>query len=273
MRLCRRLPPFHLPPRALAAVLLAALLLAAPLGAYTIFLKNGTSLLAKEKYTLRNGKAIIVLPNGTQTSIDASQIDVAHTEQYNKANAYNATVIDNGTPDPAADPQPGNQRRLADLIASRGAQPRVLPGARRPPGAADSAAAAAPPVARSGYVDFSTLPTKPYPNLEVAADLQQFFHLQGLDELTVAAGTQRDRPLIEVVTNSEGSVFQALTTAANALLHLRDRFPGQVGALELAMTTPGRQRAGQFVLTPEMAADLVAKRVDATAFFVNHVEF
>jgi hypothetical protein len=257
--------------RLLPLAALLAVLLAAPLAAYTIFLKNGTSLMAKDKYTLKNGKALITLLNGTQTSLDAREIDVARTDQFNKNNAFNGTVIDQ---DPAVaehDPQLGHERHLADLIASRNAKPRELPTARRAPAPAETAAA--PAVGTAGWIDLSQLPSKPFPGLEIAADLQQFFHLQGLDELTVSAGTLKDRPLVNVVTNSEGSVFQALTIGANALLHLRDRFPGRVGALELVMITPGRQHGGQFVITPDMAADLVAKRVDATAFFVNNVQF
>ena len=255
----------------LALAALVALLGAAPLGAYTVFLKNGTNLVAKEKYKVQNGKAIITLQNGTQTSLDAAEIDVPRTEEFNKAYAYNATVLDKDPAAAAADPRLGHERRLSDLIAHRGTAPRDLPGARRQPTPADSAGG--PAVGKSGYVDLSQLPQKPFASLEVAADLQQFFHLQGFDEVTVAAGTRKDRPLLAIVTNSEGSVFQALTIGANALLHVRDRFPGKVEALELVMTTPGRERAGQFVLTPEMAADLVAKRVDTTAFFVNHVQF
>ena len=44
-------------------------------------------------------------------------------------------------------------------------------------------------------------------------------------------------------------------------------------ALEVVMKTPARERAGQFVLTPETATALVAKKVDAPAFFVANVQF
>jgi hypothetical protein len=39
------------------------------------------------------------------------------------------------------------------------------------------------------------------------------------------------------------------------------------------MTTPERERAGQFLLTPELASDLVAQRVEVTAFFIDNVQF
>ena len=46
-----------------------------------------------------------------------------------------------------------------------------------------------------------------------------------------------------------------------------------MAAFELLFTTPARERAGQFVLTPDMATELVAKKVDVTAFFVRNVQF
>ena len=48
--------------RWLTAVLL---LIAAPLTAYTIYLKDGSRLIAREKYTLEGDRALIVLQNGT----------------------------------------------------------------------------------------------------------------------------------------------------------------------------------------------------------------
>jgi hypothetical protein len=256
---------FH---RSLAAALFAVIV-TAPLAAYTIYLKNGATLSATEKYTISNGKAYITLINGQHTFINASQIDVARTEANNQQDlGGNAKVIDPGTR-PSDQPAPPPEEQLTNLIQSRTATPRPLPQARRP--SADTGGQ--PAMSKAGYIDLTTFPRRPYPNLDVASDLQQFFHLQGLQELTISAGTTNDRPLVEVTTNSEGSVFQALTTAANALLHLRDRFPSKVDALELVMVTPTREHAGQFILTPQMAADLVAKKVEATAFFVSHVQF
>ena len=66
----------------LALVAAASLLLAAV--AYTIVLKDGSTLQAKEKYTVKNGRAIIILLNGAQTFVPVDQIDVPKTEQANK---------------------------------------------------------------------------------------------------------------------------------------------------------------------------------------------
>jgi hypothetical protein len=248
-----------------------ALLLASPLAAYTIYLKNGQTIQAKGKYRIQNGKALIVLSNGTQSSINASEIDVARTDAENKSDyGGNAVILDQGTPgkDQAATPPP--QKKLSDLIASRQAA-RELPGARRDMPVKE--APKGPSKTKAGYNDLSVAAHRPYGQADVLAELQQFFHGQGIDDVEIYAGTQGEHPLIEVTTASEGSVFRALSIAANALLHVRDRFPNKVAAFELVMMTPTRERAGQFLLLPDMASDLVAKKVEPTAFYVQNVQF
>lgn len=256
-------------PRFLAILLL---LVAAPLFAagYAIYLKDGSRIIAKQKYTVDKGRAIIILLNGTETFVPLSQLDVKRTEDANKGGHGGALVLPGMPQDVGPSTvQPPKEKTLSDLVASREAAPRVLPESKRertetPGGIART---------KAGFVDFATVARKPFPNAEVTAELQQFFHGQGTEEVEIYQGTRADEPLLEITTNSEGSVFKALTTAANALLHIRDASPNRVAAFELLLTTPERERAGQFVLTPEMATDLVAKKVDVTAFFVKHVQF
>lgn len=259
---------------AVAAAL--ALLLASPLAAYTIYLKDGSTVQAKTKYKVENGRALITLPNGTQTFLNLSEIDVKRTEEANR-NDYGgaAVVLDPGTrkagPQAPAVPQ---RKRLSDLITEREGTSRELPGPRREdPQVQKADKGQTAKTTRAGYVDFSQVARKPYAQADIVSELQQFFRGQGFDDVEIYAGTRPDRPLVELTTGSEGTVFRALGITANALLHVRDKFPQKVAALELLMTTPAKERAGQFVLTPEMAADLVAKKVDLTAFFVQNVQF
>jgi hypothetical protein len=252
------------------------LLLAGPLAAYTVYLKDGSSVQAKEKYRIENGKAIIILPSGERTFLDPRKIDVRRTDEANRNNSGTAIVLEQNAKSPTpVQPQAPRQKTLADLIASRDAAPRELPEVRRESSARNAPASRGGGMGktRAGFVDFATVARKPYPHLEVASELQQFFRGQGLEEVGIYSGTQGDRPLVEITTNSEASVFKSLSVGSNALLHIRDRYPQRVGAFELLMTTPERERAGQFVLTPEMASELVAKRVDVTAFFIDNVQF
>lgn len=264
--------------RWLAAVALA-FLLASPLAAYTIYLKNGQTIQAKGKYRIDKDKAYITLSNGQQTFIKASEIDVAKTDAENKSDyGGNAVILDQGTPGKnQVAPPPPPQKKLSDLIASREAA-RELPGRRDKPSPASSSSSSsdtAKPATktRAGFNDLTTLGRRPFPQADVLAELQQFFHGQGIDDVEIFSGTQGDRPLIEVTASSEGAIFRGLTVGANALLHIRDRFPNKIGALELLLVTPTRERGGQFVLTPDLASDLIAKKVEPQAFFVEHVQF
>jgi len=260
--------------RFMALLGLLALLASAALAAsgYMVYLKDGSTIAAKEKYKVdKQGRAIITLLNGTQTFITLTQIDVARTDQMNR-DGYGSAVVIPGSPQDVtpAPGQPQKDRTLADLIKSREAAPRDLPGSRREKTAPTPGKLMK---TQAGFNDLATVPRKPYTHAEIATELQQFFRGQGLEEVEIFEGTQGDRPLLEVTTNSEGSVFKALSTAANALLHVRDLYPNKVGALELLMTMPSRERAGQFVLTPDQASELAAKRVDIGSFFVRNVQF
>lgn len=258
--------------RSLSAAALLLLLVASPALAYTIYLKDGQKIVAKKKYEVVDGKAIITLVNGTRSFIDAAEIDVRRTEQANRTDYGDTAVVLEGAREV---PTPGRQtaeqkKTLKDLIASREAGPRDLPVARRE---TREAAGAAGGRTLAGYQDFATRTRKPFTDAAVAAELQGFFRSQGIEDAQIYQGTADDRPFVELTTNSEGSVFKALAVAANALVQVRDRNAGRVAALELLMTTPSRERAGQFVLTPELAADLLAKRLEISQFYVENVQF
>lgn len=251
---------------ALAALLLLAV--AAPATAYIIVLEDGSRLVADREYEVRGSKAIITLPNGTTTSIDAKEIDREATIKANKEGYGTAVVIEgNDTrevrPKETAEKPP--QPTLSEL-ASRGSS-RLEPHRRQP-------RTESGPVRRTaaGFADLAALDRRRYGNLEIAAEIQRVFRGQGVDQIELYQGTKPDRPFAEITAGSEASVFRALTVAAAALLAVHESHPG-MAALELLLTTPARERAGQFVLTPDSARQLVAGEVEVAEFFVEHVQF
>lgn len=259
--------------RAVPAALLLSVALASPLFAYKIILKDGSTVTAKEKYRLSGTRAVITLPNGTQTFLEASQIDVAKTEEANRVDYGTAVVIEGSQVKPVAPAAPApKERTLADLIESRHQPPSDLASTRREARRDAREASAGLGKTKAGYPDLQTLPRRPFAQLDAAAELQQFFRSKGIEEIEIYQGSEPDRPLLEVVTSSEAGVFRALAVAANALLRIRDAHP-RVGGLELLMATPTKERAGQFVITPQNAADLVAKNVELSAFYLNNVQF
>lgn len=255
-----------LPPMGLCALLV--LLAAGPLAAYTIYLKDGSTVQAKTKYRIEGDRAYIVLPNGTQSFIDARKIDVKRTDASNQADyGGNAVILQEATPSSDGTRAAPPQRRLSDVIAKRGAE---LPGPQREP---VKAAPADSLKTKSGSSDLAALPRRAYEPAEISAEIRQFFQGQGISEVMVYAGTEPSRPLVQVTASTEGAVFRGLAVGANAILHIRGSFPGKVTAFDLLLVTSANERGGQFILTPEMASDLVAKKVQLAAFFVENVQF
>lgn len=254
--------------RRLLLISVLALALAAPLAAYTVYLKDGRTIQTRDKPRIVNGRAFVVLLNGTEAAFDAREIDTRRTEEMNKKNLGAAEIIESGPSGapPAPAPQPQAPSRLTDL-AARGVGPRDAPARR------SSSSPSATGRTATGFPDLLTTPRNAYSDAAVASELRNFFLGQKVEGVAIYQGTQSGRPLAEITTSSEGSVFKALSVGANALLHIRDRFPQAVSGLELVMVTPARERAGQFVLTPDMAESLVAKRVNLVAFYLDNVQF
>jgi hypothetical protein len=245
------------------SLVLILLLVAAPLAAYTIYLKDGSRLIAREKYTLDGDRALIVLQNGTQTFLAASEIDVPRTDAANRNNYGTAMVLQDGqfTESPVA-PEQRRQESLTDLAGRTPAQLREQ--ARRP----------VPERPTSGdYLDLLSSQRQPFRNLDLAAEIQQVFLAQGVAGMQLHQGTASDRVLLEITTDSEASVFRALEVAADALLHVRTRTSAPVSAFEIVLVTSSRQRGGQFLLTPALASQVADGEVDLPEFYVRYVQF
>ena len=258
----RRTSPAH----ALLAICLAALT-AAPALAYTIYLKDGSRLIAQEAYEIRGDQAIITLQNGASTSIAASEIDAERTREANVNSYGTALVLDDGklTELPSEEPPP-SEDSLSDIIGQRRSTLADRPLARRPVAQEER------PDPDSG-VDFRELPRRPFTDLDMAAEVQRIFRAQGVEQVLISQGTRPERLLIDLTTNSEASVFRALEVAASALMHARDLYPSTGAVFELLLSTAEREPAGQFVLTRSLAQLLADGELDPSAFFIQNVQF
>ena len=125
----------------------------------------------------------------------------------------------------------------------------------------------------TGVVDLTVFPRTPYRNLEVSGETSRFLRALGVDEFHIYQGTDQKRAFLEVITNSEASVFRGVEAAADTLLHLRNNYSDQIEALEVLLVTANRERAGQFLLTPETASELADESLDASVFFISNVQF
>ena len=242
---------------------LILLLVAAPLAAYTIYLKDGSRLIAKEKYTLDGDRALIVLQNGTQTFLAASEIDVPRTEAANRNNYGTAMVLQDGEfIETAPAPEARRQETLTDLASRSPTQPH------------ERAVRPLPTQTTSGdHMDLLSSRRAAFRNLDLAAEIQQVFLAQGVAGMQLAQGTTADRVLLEITTDSEASVFRALEVAADALLHVRTRTAAPVAAFEIVLVTSSRARGGQFLLTPGQASRLADGEIELSEFYVQNVQY
>jgi len=254
-----------------ALICLLVLATVAPLSAYTIYLKDGSTLIAKEAYRVEDGKALIVLQNGTQTFIDATEIDIERTERVNMGNYGTAFFIDDDGKVVEAPITPTEKQTLTDVAAR--AEPRA---SNRSPATRPTAGATEPVdhiMTKGGFIDLTLAPRTPYRDLDIAVEISRFLRTLGLTEFKVFQGTEPLRVFLEMTANSEGTVFRSLEAAADTLVHLRNRYPDQVEELEVLFTTSNRDRAGQFLIDDEMAAQLGDKNTETSTFFIANVQF
>lgn len=250
-------------PRTWTPVLLAAvvtLLVAAPALAYTVYLKDGSRLVATEKPVIEDGRAIITLQSGTRTSIAASEIDVERTREANKDDYGTALVLEEGSFTELNDDDIGRQRGRLSEVAS-GPRVGTRPRARRQ--VSLSSGEALENWQRVAYRS----------NLDVATEILAAFRGQGIEQVGIYQGTNEKRLLIELSTNSESAVFRGLKIAAGALSRVHGLYPDDVEAFELVMSTAQRERAGQFLIDPEDAALLLAEDTELSSYFVDNVRF
>ena len=247
-------------------------LLGTPLAAYTIYLKDGSRVVARTQYRVEEGKAIITLQSGTQTFIDASEIDVERTEAANKSDYGTALVLEGGKfTDAPVTREEEDDDTLTDLAAARELSIADRPQVRRPTasGASIEGGARTP----AGYQDLGNSARKPLRNLEVSESIQDVFRARGIENLQIFQGSRPEHVMLETAANSEATVFRSIRAASESLLRIRQKEDVDVAAIELVIYTSSRERAGQFVMTTAEAADLVADKVEVSTFFVEKVQF
>ena len=82
--------------RALAFLTVLILFGQAALASYTVVLKDGTLIVATEKYEVQGDRALIQRENGTPTTVRLTEIDVERTEEYNSKRTLRGAVVVEG---------------------------------------------------------------------------------------------------------------------------------------------------------------------------------
>jgi len=251
---------------------LALALAAAPAFAYTIYLKDGSRIVAKVKYEVRGSQAIITLPSGTQSSIAADQIDIERTDKANESRlGGTAMVIEGGQAtelQQAAPPPP--KPKLQDLLRQNEGELRGPVGTAPQPADPDAPLTPAAALRRS---EAAKQARQPYPDTALAGELLQLLTGRGATGMAVYRGADARRPLVAFEASSEASVFKAILASSAALLQLQSRRPGAIDGFEVVCETSGGQSGGRFDLTPHLAEEIVSRRYEITRFYVENVKF
>jgi hypothetical protein len=253
----------------LCASLAALLLTASPAWSYIVFLKDGSQIQTKEKPRIEGEMAILILPSGTEASYQAAEIDFKKTEEINVIDYGTARLVE-GLDKPKQLPKGvrfEDEPSFGEYISGRNL---ALPEVRKRQVVKKEDQL---PTRIAGFVDLMAFNRSPYPSSEITGEVLGYLKGQGIERARIFQGTEADRALIEIVTPSEASAFQAIDVAAAGLHQIHERSPELIKAFELVLMTESQERAGQFLLTPERAELLVNDRLTVSQFFLRFVEF
>lgn len=249
-----RVTPFRL----LVLVLFSA---AAAQASFTVYMKDGSTVQAKEPYTIEGDTAIIILENGTRAALPFSEIDVERTQKNNEGSLSGAKILRDG--------------RFVDLDELPEAPPQretlgTMINSGRATATAASPDADALPTERPGPGQEAA--HRPYADQGLTQAIENAFAELQLDEIDVFQG-DGGAPLLQVVTETESAVFRGLRVAARVLMAVRAARPGEVPAFDLHFLTPQGQEAGSFRMTPEQAEALDSRHLEPSEYYVRNVRF
>lgn len=235
--------------KALTLSAFAMLFAAHAFATYIVVLKDGTRYVAKAKWTVVNGKAIVNLENGQSLQIDPSMIDVPKSEQLTKLGITTAGLIDLTPNVPKGQAAPAQQDLGATIKLRK-------PGERR---AAEETATPATAPAPTGSV--SPL---------VISKFDRAYEEVGIFEKKISSlGARALRA--ELTLDTEDRVFNAISATSFLMVRNAGVEGAQLEMIELFMKTTTGGAAGRFQMTRADAEALDKRTVSQQDYFVRNV--
>ncbi len=225
---------------------------------YVIYLKDGSTYEAKEKYKVENGKAIITLLNGTIISIDLNLVDIKKTEERNKEGIDSAIVLDDVKRSPASS-TPASKPSLGDI-----AKPKEKLETKKISIGSGKVEKKKKVEEEAEEVYHDELVRK---RIGTALDNVYLFEhqiLQGSTPTTVK---------IIVTTDNEKDVFISLTSIAKAAVDLYDNGKTNLNNFEIYLKTIAGAPAGRFNVDIQTIKNLANGNINPQQFFVKYVLF
>lgn len=225
---------------------------------YIIYLKDGSTYTAKEKYRVENGKAIITLTNGTIISIDLNLIDIKKTEDRNKSGIDSAIILDDVRQTPSI-PKGSQKPSLGDISKpkSNSETKKITIGPGKSP--------TKQKILEEGE--------KPYDDEVVRKAIGGVLDNVYLFEHEILKGATPDTVKIIVTTDNEKDVFNSLTAIAKAITELYDNGKKSLSNVEIYLKTISGAPAGRFITDISAIRNLAEENISPQQFFVKYVLF
>ena len=225
----------------------AAALLAAPAFAtYYVVLKDGSRYIAKAKWVVVNGKAVIALTNGSTIAIDPSVIDVPKSEETTRYGGAEVLAVE------------GAAQKAQPQQSSLGSAIRL----RKLPSQQPAASTAPPPIVLTGK--------GPLLSAEVVEKFERAYENVGVFEHTLTA-TGPHSLRAELTTDNEEKVFNAISATSFLMVRNAGVAGAQVDMVELFMKTTMGGSAGRFQMSRLDAQALDAKQMSREEYFLRKV--
>jgi hypothetical protein len=223
---------------------------------YIVVLRDGTRYSAKAKWTVVNGKALVLLENGQSLQLDPSLIDVPRSEQVTKIGMAGANVIDLN-PNAAAQPQTKQPPSLGDTIKlrPRGSQPQTQ-AAPTPPKVTLNAPA---PISGAGTMSG-----------EVIDKFDRAFENVGIFEKKITSSSATSIRA-EMTVDTEDRVFNAISATSYLMVRNAGVESARIEMVELFMKTTTGGAAGRFQMSRADAEALNNRAISQQDYFVRKV--
>ena len=247
-----------------AATLLALQTFAAD---YWVVMKDGTRYKAKAKPTVTGNRATILMQSGSTLVVDASQIDVAKSEEVTRNGGGEVLAIE---PTPS-----GMSQQPRPQGPSLGSQIRL----RKPP--SQQPQAAAPPATLPPPQPAAPINATPSTGAEVQAGVidkfSRAFENVGIFEHKITS-INKTSLHCELTADSEDKVFNVLSASAFLVVHNAGIPGAQIDMVELFMKTTNGGSSGRFQMTQADAQALYAggvppDRAKLQEYFIRKVLF
>lgn len=222
---------------------------------YWVVMKDGTRYKAKGRPTVTGNRATIQMQSGSTLVVDASQIDVAKSEEVTRNGGGEVLAIEQ-RPAGMAQQQQQQNPSLGSQIKLR-----KLPSQQQPQAVTPAPATLPPPQPAAPIT--ATPPTGAEAQAGVIDKFTRAFENVGIFEHKITS-INRTSLHCELTADSEDKVFNVLSAAAFLVVHNAGINGAQIDMVEIFMKTTNGGSAGRFQMTQADAQALYAGGVSPT---------